>query len=308
MVLPHLEENTIELCSLSHSLTSASRGSPTTALIDECQQINVDYPNAVSLCTSLSLGLPELVPNMETVMASCRGEPTPYSETYRLPNSPPFRPRSEDAIIKFDLALQVEGPGPFAQPISLSFVVHRSALLAQFIEQRKHVSEGAETLSVPWREWGPRICSWFVTNDLSSRWITTTCGQRWVTTANGESSIYIRDFNPANIRRVTSMLGEATWYETDTAIITLVDSPLPIVIRFDDGAEGHITSNLPYLEIQTKEKFNYTSVFMSENNLLGVNVRLFCSVLLLNKLLNLILQLDRTTGDMSTVDIFSMVE
>jgi hypothetical protein len=71
-------------------------------------------------------------------------------------------------------------------------------------------------------------------------------------------------------------LGEERSYETDHAVITVVDEPSSIP---HESPSESIESGLPYLEIKTKEEFKYASVFMSESWLLGIVVRKLLSFL-----------------------------
>lgn len=316
LVLPNVADNTLELCSLSHS--SITQDEPVEVFSDDCDQINPDFATAKTLHTTVTLQLPTLAATMQTAMISCRGEPTPYNATFPdLPNPPPFRPRSEDAIIIFDVGVQDDAEVRFGEVRSLSFIVHRYALLA-LLEKHKDVprivpvltvkevevemkdaeldqdeasslialetsleeddeeeEEGEDAGFVPWAEWGPPVTRWFIAEDFATRWITTNCGQRWVTIEDGRSPIYIRDFNPVNIKRVIGMLGETRSYETDSAIITIVEGATCLSAQVANTFAEYVESQLPYLEIKTKESFDYTSVFMSENWLLGVVVSPF---------------------------------
>jgi len=187
-------------------------------------------------------------------------------------------------------------------------VIHRQALLDQI--EKDHLTspappylEDTEPFSVfpslesvaelekivPWAEWGPYLTRWFLADDMSTQWITTTCGQRWVTVQDGRpSSIFIRDFNRVNINRAIANLGGARSYETDYAVISVMDLSSSVSDELDDTFEEHIESRLPYLQVETKEKFMYSSVFMSENWLLGI-------------------LLEETDHSMNRVDIFSMI-
>jgi len=293
IMLPNLPQNSIELCSLSQSRTMSV--SPATTFLDDCQQLHTDFPNAIPLRTTVILQLPLLAPEMQVARIACRGEPTPYSSTFDPTHDRigrPFRPQAESSIIVFNVLLEDDIPMQFGRLKTLSFAIHRYALLALVDAHRNrqyHSSPSNEvTDGVPWNEWGPDITRWFSTDDIPTRWITTSCGQRWATIEEElPSPICIRDFNSNNIKRVIESLGVTRSYETDNAIITVVDTPSSASEENERTFGEQVESRLPYLEIVTKNKFNYSSVFMDEGWLLGI-------------------VLDETEHNISQVDIFSM--
>jgi hypothetical protein len=299
LLLPNLTDNTLELCSFSRPGRASSHTIET--ILDGCQQINTDFANAMPLRTTVTLKLPQWTPHTQLAMLACRGEPTPYSATCKPTcagqDGPWFRPLSESAIVIFNIMLEDDIALRLGHVSSVSFVVHRKALLDQMeVKGQDHPSTPTPThlegtvpcpvfpslasvaelgRIVPWTEWGPLQTRWFHTNDMSTRWITTTCGQRWVTVQDGRSSsIFIRDFNPVNIKRVIANLGETRSYETNDAMIKVVDTPSSVSHDLEDTFEEQLESHLPYLEIETKKKYTYSSVFMSESWLLGILVRI----------------------------------
>jgi hypothetical protein len=279
IMLPNLARNAIELCSFSQSQRMSV--SPATTFLDDCQQLHPDFATAIPLRTVVILRLPLLSTEMQIARIACRGEPTPYSSTYAPPRDGSdfaFRPQAESSIIIFNMLLEDDAPLFFGRLKSLSFAIHRYALLDQIDEHDEcqwniAPSMDDEMLGVPWGEWGPGITRWFSTDDIPTRWITTSCGQRWATIEQDKpSSICIRDFNPINIRRAIETLGKARWYETNNAVITIVDTPSYASEENDHTFAEEVESRLPYLEIQTKIRYNYSSVFMDEGWLLGIVV------------------------------------
>jgi len=125
---------------------------------------------------------------------------------------------------------------------------------------------------IPWSRWGTRTVRWFMTDDIPTRWITTSCGYRWATIAeNLPSSIYIRDFNPWRIAQAKTKLGDRETYETEQTIVTVARPGSPTLEEESIFADP-VSSDLEYLEVRTKKAYNYSSVFMDENWVLGIVV------------------------------------
>jgi hypothetical protein len=111
-----------------------------------------------------------------------------------------------------------------------------------------------------------------MTDDIPTRWITTSCGYRWATIAEElPSPIYIRDFNPWRIKQVKAKLGDRETYETERTIVTVARPGSP-TLEEESIFVDPVSSDLEYLEVRTKKAYDYSSVFMDENWILGIVV------------------------------------
>ncbi|KAH9061807.1 hypothetical protein EDB83DRAFT_2604653 [Lactarius deliciosus] len=186
LVIPNLLQNTLEIVRI---------------VVDGSDD---DVPRLIPLCT---LGLPPLVEHASIVRLACRAEPNPTgSSPLRIPppSSRPFRDKAADAIVLFNLLIEVANPHPgfqFPETLPLAVPAHPSALLPP-----------SQPTEVPWSAWGVPTTRWFESDPASMRWITTTSGQRAVTMeGRTPTPIIVRDFNPYAVR--AALAREATLLE-----------------------------------------------------------------------------------------------
>jgi len=313
LILPNLRDNTVELCSFTQK--PAWTPAPVSLSGDNGILMLEISPNCLPLPTSRALKLPATRQGMSILRMACRGEPNPFA-TNSIPQTvesgPLFRPVPESSIVIFNLLVGNN------HHRSISFVVNRESLLrllenddsdgsgnasqsegdeptAAELEENPFLTNPDYTVAdnryppsfVPWSEWGTRTVRWFMTDDIPTRWITTSCGYRWATIAeNLPSSIYIRDFNPWRIKQVKAKLGDREAYETEQTIVTVARPGSPTLEEESIFADP-VSSDLEYLEVRTKKTYNYSSVFMDENWILGI-------------------VLDAHGQDMKAVDIYSL--
>ena len=297
LILPNLRNNAVELCSFTKK--PAWTPVPVSPSGDNGIVMLVMPPDCVPLPTNRTLKLPATRAGMSVLRMACRGEPNPIagdSIPYPVKNGPLFRPVPESSIVIFNLLV---GNVPHR---SISFVVNRESLLRllesdnlegnnngpqpeeeeptpEELEENPFLTSPDYTVAdhrgpsfVPWNEWGTRTVRWFMTDDIPTRWITTSCGYRWATIAEDlPSSIYIRDFNPWRIKQAKAKLGNRETYETERTIVTVARPGSP-TLEEESIFEDPVSSNLEYLEVKTKKEYNYSSVFMDENWILGIVV------------------------------------
>lgn len=266
LVVPNLRKSALELFSLSMSAANPEK----PQILDSCNQIYPDFADAKLLQSSLLLHLPELqLPNTLSFI-SCRGDPSPYTNSSEREPGLPFRPQPESAIILFHMTIDDQMAGRH-----FTCVVHRKALCDQ-LEAHRLAQESSEIKStdLDWAAWGPAVTRWFHADDVATRWITASSGQRWATVEDrfNPSSIMIRDFNPVNVRRVKAALGERQSYTTENAVITVVDEPTTLYGYGDEIFGEYSDCSLPYLEIVTRKRYNYTTACFSQSYLLGIVV------------------------------------
>jgi hypothetical protein len=128
---------------------------------------------------------------------------------------------------------------------------------------------------VSWSRWGANTVRWFMTDDIPTRWITTSCGYRWATIAEDlPSPIYIRDFNPWRIKQAKAKLEGGGKSETENTFVTIARPGSPTLEHRTRIFADSVSSDLEYLEVKTKQAYRYSSVFMDENWILGIVVRI----------------------------------
>ena len=301
LILPNLRDNAIELC----SFTQQHAWTPTAVSLpgDNGIVILEVSSSCLPLPTSRTLRLPDTRQGMSILRMACRGEPNPFpanSVPQPVENGPLFRPLPESSIVIFNLLVGN------IQHRSISFVVNRESLLC--LLENDHLYGGENTPQpegdeptpaeleenpfsrypdyavaehrgppnfVPWSRWGTRTVRWFMTDDIPTRWITTSCGYRWATIAEDlPSPIYIRDFNPWRIKQAKAKLGGRKTYETEKTIVTVARPGSP-TLEEDRIFADPVSSDLEYLEVKTKKSYNYSSVFMDENWILGIVVSVY---------------------------------
>lgn len=292
-------------------------------------------PNCLHLSTSRTLKLPPVREGMSILRMACRGEPNPIatgSTPRPVTSGPLFRPDPQSSIVIFNLLVGS------VQHRSISFVVNRESLLhllesadieglsttpevggdeptSAELEDNPFLTNPDYTVAdnrgpsnfVPWSRWGTRAVRWFMTDDIPTRWITTSCGYRWATIAeNLPSPIYIRDFNPWRIKQVKAKLGGGETYETERTFVTVARPGSPTLDQGSRIFTDPVSSDLEYLEVKTKKAYQYSSVFMDENWILGIVVSIRIFSLQARQRLKNIIQLDQHGQDMKAVDIYSL--
>jgi hypothetical protein len=261
LLLPNLEEKRLEIYTLS-----------STGLTPQC-----------------FLDLPALSPQHTIWMLTCRAEPNPIGEHSSINGiyardsaNPPFVSSPADAIALFNMSV-IGHPADFSY---FSFIVHRSALLkfvpahphtyspyTSTIESRIGMSHRIEVsispACIPWNRWGPLITRCFSARGIAHGYITTTAGQRSVCiptqAENDPSPITVRDFNPYNIARYTEP-------ETDSigGYRRLVTDPTLLEPRHVFTED--VWSALPYIEVVSRQRYDYTAVLMDEERILGLRL------------------------------------
>ena len=152
------------------------------------------FPDVENLCLELftltnnklilrcSLDLPALAPGYDVTLFTCRAEPNPTgspSKTkprpklnskpthVRVSATPPFAANPDDAIALFNLLIiQTDA---WEQQF-FSILIHRSSLL-KFLD---HLNP--DSVSIPWRTWGPSTTRWLNGSNTAHGYITITAG------------------------------------------------------------------------------------------------------------------------------------
>ncbi|KAK7046238.1 hypothetical protein R3P38DRAFT_2607120 [Favolaschia claudopus] len=201
-----------------------------------------------------SFHLPELMHDTSIRSFQCRGSPNPRTTT-TSPSSASFVPRTWDALLMF--SLQVGNHTTFSDHL---LIVDRPRFFGAIQNAREENPEGVE-----WDDWGPDCCRWLNAQELSTQYITTTSGRRMVTIAHDAferpAPITIMDFNPSSVR--------AHWHlgvvEREKATSRVVEASTQHLELF----ARPIASGLPYLEIVSKERFDYGAVLINDENVIG---------------------------------------
>ncbi|KAJ6631908.1 hypothetical protein B0H10DRAFT_2206312 [Mycena sp. CBHHK59/15] len=223
-----------------------------------------------------SFMLPRLAdPSTRLRNVQCRGEPNPRGTSSFASTTRPFSTSVESSIIliSFDVMyISANWYRPF------TFIVHRKALLPRSTGYPARYEE-LDPLDhiIPWSDWGPSATRWFPNENIDNAFITTSCGTRWVyrpRTVPGErrAPLVILDFNPYLVRREIAAEraerrgGPINSWNTDTAYTSLVYGTDWFSTHgvFRDEVGG----SLPYIEVRSKEQFEYDAVMLSEEHII----------------------------------------
>ncbi|KAF7313028.1 hypothetical protein MKEN_00987800 [Mycena kentingensis (nom. inval.)] len=165
--------------------------------------------------------------------------------------------------------------GPIARIV---FLVDRRALLQLVRDAVLGYPESKECVQVPFAEWGPVCCRWFDATAMAESSPSSTFGRRIVSVdrtgidGGGTRPVRIWDFNLETVRHVRRLLSEAGTdvLELNDAIISIVDcgAPMPAPWRLDMLVNTE-ESQLPFVQIVSRELFNYSAVHANNNSIIG---------------------------------------
>ncbi|KAJ7354226.1 hypothetical protein DFH08DRAFT_42273 [Mycena albidolilacea] len=201
-----------------------------------------------------SFHLPELAPLNSIFTFQCRRSPNPRVSMLR-PSSATFLPLPSDTILLFSLHV-----GNQDGSSDQFFVVHLDRFSAVI-----NLDSDREDLDVEWAEWGPQCTRWLATAELSTHYITTTAGQRMVTIPHDApqhpAPIRILDFNSATIEAQRARGA----VDGPHAAVRVVETSTQSLAAFAEL----IVSEVPYVEITSKQHFDYGAVLINDANVIG---------------------------------------
>jgi len=128
--------------------------------------------------------------------------------------------------------------------------------------------------NISWQDWGPPVTRW-ISSPLDVYRATIAKGQRFAaiqSTIGYEepAPICIFDFNPFLVRRLLLNPDSLESRTTVTRVISgrqLLQSP-----SAGEPFIGEVWSELPYVECSSKEKFDYSYVFIDEERIVGIKM------------------------------------
>ncbi|KAF8173964.1 hypothetical protein K438DRAFT_1728158 [Mycena galopus ATCC 62051] len=226
-------------------------------------------PNALDQCLDVfqvpedgltrflhSFGLPELQKSIFIHSFQCRGSPNPRTGLLQ-PTGATFLPRPSDAVIVFLLQI-----GDAETATNHMFVVDRRRFAAVIALNR---DDEDDNFDVDWQQWGPECTRWLDAEELSIQYITTTSGHRMVTIAHNARE------HPAPIRMLNFSPTDVEAQRTRGPI-----DGLHATVRVVGPSTQHLTpfveplaSELPYVEITSKQSFDYGAVLVNDQNIIG---------------------------------------
>jgi hypothetical protein len=244
-------------------------------------------PYFVLLCV---LHLPPLTGSASLYHSFCHAAPNPTGSGPLVVPSPsdrPFRNKAEDAIVIFNMSYS-DFPQAGARGGWFSFIVHRRALLAHVPAVHRACAPfclppgpAPTVVHVPWSAWGPPATRLFVGSSLALYWIATTAGQRAVALENRTPTpIIVRDFNPHSVRVARALAVESGWSREGNWSKQLPNGNR-MTLRVEDSViagsyifEEDVRTSLPYVEIVTRDEYDYEGVMMDDQRILAFKVRL----------------------------------
>lgn len=140
-----------------------------------------------SLTLQCSLDFPELSPDHDIVMITCRSEPNPIGKYSGGPKKnteeveiPPFLSAPEDALALFNVIIVHRGDW---RQRFYSLLIHRKSLLKLLNSNLLAASDSTEVddidispASIPWSVWGPSASRWLTGDGIAHGYITITAG------------------------------------------------------------------------------------------------------------------------------------
>ncbi|KAL0060611.1 hypothetical protein AAF712_012614 [Marasmius tenuissimus] len=222
---------------------------------------------------------------------SCRSDPNPNTTGASLKTNSPFYASADDSVVLLHVWIR---SGMFMQDASLvTLVVHRKALAE--LQPASRADDGTP-IPTPWSEWAPSIVHCFHgSGSLTNRWITEACGQRFAMIRRdgpGEEaddddpddgflrspspvSVMIYDYDPDNIRMVELEMekdSEEQREHRNTYGPIVRRGPHGLPEETHDAFSEEIITNLPFVESRTKEKYDFDSVMLDQERVIGLKV------------------------------------
>jgi hypothetical protein len=231
----------------------------------------------------LTLMLPPLSADYHAFNLACRNSSLTSSAgaTYdshsrrdhllRLGNCLPFHVAPDSAVALFKFSIMVSDRTSAYQYV---LVTHRRSLLLTLSNPLAAHAQGGQ---IPWQDWGPPVTRW-ISSPLDVYRATITKGQRFaaiqsITSESGfelPAPICIFDFNPYLVRRLLHFPRSIESPTSVTRVVSGRDLLHPTLSG--EPFAGEVWSELPYVECSSKEKFDYSYVFIDEERIVGMKV------------------------------------
>lgn len=240
-------------------------------------------PRVVPLCV---LHFPPLVENISLQYFYCRAEPKPKGPGFvatPFPSNRPFHDKAEDAIVVFNMAYDFS----WTRRDWLILIVHRRALLAHIPAAHRACAPFSPTpeptpavVEVPWSAWGPPATRLFSGDPMTIHCVETTAGQRAVMLEDKmPSPIIVRDFNPYAVRAARTLASASELLQQGGWSKQLPNGN-QMNLKEDDSVliggsifKEDMRSSLPYVEIVTRDVYDYDGVMIDDQRILGFKVR-----------------------------------
>ncbi|KAF7327359.1 hypothetical protein MKEN_00313500 [Mycena kentingensis (nom. inval.)] len=231
-----------------------------------------------------TLRLPELQFPCQIFALQCRGDPNPRTSSFPYTTSGPgsrarpaarFLPNPTQSILYFAFST--------GSPLSdvtheHVFVIPRAAFAASVLPLLSALDPGVGA-DISWLDWGRYHARFLDATSMSRHYITTTVGTRLVAIAPDArvkaAPIRLLYFNENVVeahKHVLDMPGGMT--EMPTATLTVVppdDLSAPPHFSSLESFTEAVASLVPYVEIESKEKFSFDAVIVNNENIIGVN-------------------------------------
>ncbi|KAF7331408.1 hypothetical protein MKEN_00019200 [Mycena kentingensis (nom. inval.)] len=181
--------------------------------------------------------------------------------------------------VKYDIASVLRnGDGQVASTVV--FVIQRAGL-RQLFEQRRNRNSRSRVRAVRLSDWAPYISRAFTPWDAFQDYAESICGHRFVTLeqASADASdlpvLRVRDFNPSTVRAIRRRIQDTGGEELDlgTAIARVVEADAAYARGLEQFQSPLVTqrvvSALPFVEITSKERFDYSAVYITNDHIIG---------------------------------------
>ncbi|KAF8145624.1 hypothetical protein K438DRAFT_2028646 [Mycena galopus ATCC 62051] len=184
----------------------------------------------------------------------CRGFPNPR-ESIGKTSQATFLSRPSDSILLLSFRIRRR-----AGVTDHMLVVHRGRFAATI---NRYKDDGEV---IDWEKWGPQCTRWLDAGEFATRYITAAVGYRMVTISHDApehpAPIRMLNFNSADVE-VQRTRGPI---DGPHATVRVVEPSTQDIEPFMDP----IASDLPYVEIVSKQLFDYGGVLLNDQNIIGV--------------------------------------
>ncbi|KAJ7662771.1 hypothetical protein DFH06DRAFT_1190815 [Mycena polygramma] len=216
----------------------------------------------------LSLEFPPLSPGYSMTSFYCTGSPSPIGRaSYAKPrNCRRYKSNFEQSLVTVFVEFSHgEDASEFI------FVFPRSAFLPGIRSRLR--SNNIEHTIMPWHAWGPLSTHWLNTDNMAPPLFRMSHGQRVACISpdarDTPAPIRVLDFNPDTARLVQQL-------EQQGHSLPLENITLHGVVLREWRVMNHpafmtrVVSSLPYIETESTELFDYDTVAITEDSILGI--------------------------------------
>ncbi|KAJ7617193.1 hypothetical protein FB45DRAFT_1063711 [Roridomyces roridus] len=216
------------------------------------------------------LSLPTLARGHLIISIQTSGKSHPHTGGAR-PSHAHFIRRADESVILLSCEIHGRTGGPAVEPnVSRETLVLSRPLLQALLSDPEVTLRSAFSEPIPWAKWGPRCARWLDCTRWATRYPLSSCGTRVVAVGADATPtipvpIRVLDFNPMHVRCAPSALAEVSIRVVGPTNLEAEED------RYVSASfEERLSSEVPYVEITSKEVFAYGALLINNEDLIGV--------------------------------------